>query len=190
MDYARYNSATNTHLPPVAGGPPELPPNNVEEIGRLLQEGIAELQAMQPGPAQVGRHNYLMQVAGQLQGNIADAWAVPGAWMGLHQQVVQFRGAVMDLQASPFNVGDNYQGVEAPQPMLSGLGQTTAASQQKARKDRNVMVIGTLAAMVVVAGAFGLLDAPKGRGTRGVGSPHGLRVKFHNPKFPGAKKAK
>lgn len=191
MDYARYNSATAIHMPTPAGGPVDQQPHDPEEIGKLLQDGVNELQSFEPGPAQVGHRAYLLEQAKQIQHNLMQAWTVPGAWMGVHRQAIQFRRAVMDLRAGPYNTGDNRQGIARPAPMLQGLSAaTTADSQAQARKDRNIMVVGTLAAMVVVAGVMGLLDSRQGRGTRGVGSPHGLRVHFKNPKFPGARKAK
>jgi hypothetical protein len=191
MDYARYNSATATHMPFAAGSPPNLPPRDAEQLGLLLQQTVEELNAMDPGPAQMQRRAFLLGEAQQVQHNLAQAWTVPGAWMGIHRQVVELKRAVADLQAGPYNVGDNRQGISAGAPMLQGLGSPiTAQMQQRARKDRQILIWGTVAAMITVAGVMGMLDAPKGRGTRGVGNPHGLRVNFKNPKFPGARKAK
>lgn len=190
MDYARYNSATASHMPEVAGGPVNQLPHNPEEIGKLLHAGVDELQGFTPGPAQVDYHAYLQGQAQQIQHNLVQAWTVPGAWMGVHQQAIQFRHAVMDLRQGPYNTGDNRQGIPRPAPTLQGLGATTAASQDRRRRDRNIMIGATVTAMVVVAGVMGLLSSSNPRGTRGVGSPHSLQVKFRNPKFPGARKAK
>jgi hypothetical protein len=191
MDYARYNSATATHMPFAAGSPPNAPPRDAEQLGLLLQGTIEELNSMDPGPAQVQRHAFLLGEAQQVQHNLAQAWTVPGAWMGIHRQVVQLKRGVADLSSGPYNVGDNRQGISTTAPTLQGLGSPTAQAQQRVRKDRQILVWGTLTAMVVVAGVMGLLDKPKG-GTRGVGSnnPHGLKVNFKNPRFPGARKAK
>lgn len=192
MDYARYDSATSSHMPFAAGSPPDSAPRDAEQLGLLLQETVEQLNAMDPGPAQMQRRAFLLSEAQQVQHNLMQAWTVPGAWMGVHRQVVELKRAVGDLQNGPYNIGDNRNGISAGAPMLHGLGSPTAQGQQRARKDRQILIWGTLAAMITVAGVMGLLDKP-GRGTRGVGSsnnPHGLRVNFKNPKFPSARKAK
>jgi hypothetical protein len=189
MDYARYNSATATHMPPVAGGPADLSPRDAEHLGLLLSQSVERLNAMQPGPAQAGRHQYLVAQAQQVLGNLEAGWTVPGAWMGIHRQVVELNRAIADLEASPFNEGDNRQGISTTAPMLGGLGAATAAGQQQAQRNRNLMVWSVVAVAGAVTLAFGMLDKG-GRGARGVGNPHGLRVNFKNPRFPGARKAK
>jgi len=186
-----YQSGTATTPPFAAGSPPPLPPNNAEQIGKLVTATLEELGNIPVTPATASRHEYLRNMGAQLQQRLGVVWDNPPAWEGVHRQALEFRQAVNSLRGAPFRTGQ--MGTYEPSTLegLFGFGSTDPATlPARGRLQlKPFLVWGVIIGGVVLSGYAIYKVTRPGRG--GVGNnPHGLKLNLKNPKFPNARKAR